>query len=118
MVGEQGFMSAVSSHLSPYQFGVMVKGGCEAMVHGIRIILYAHFDWVVLQVDIVNAFNIGLCKVIFQELWATWDSCPNFFHLFVHFFMAFRFLCTFVIILPQRFFQSFFCLWAHNKATF
>ncbi len=39
------------------------------MVHGIRVTLDAHLDWVVLQVDITNAFNIVLCKAIFHELW-------------------------------------------------
>jgi hypothetical protein len=28
-----------ASHLSPYQFGVIVRGGCETMVHGIQTIL-------------------------------------------------------------------------------
>jgi hypothetical protein len=101
------FCDVFTFHLSPYQFWVVVKRGCEVMVHGIRITLYAHFDWVVLQVDIANASNTCLCKVIFQELWATWGSCPSFLHLFV-LFMAFKFLCILVIILPQRFCQSFF----------
>jgi hypothetical protein len=42
------FCDAFTFHLSPYQFGVVVKKGCEAMVHGIWATLDAHFDWVVL----------------------------------------------------------------------
>lgn len=35
------------------------------MVHDICAILDVHLDWVVLQVDIINAFNIVSHKVIF-----------------------------------------------------
>jgi hypothetical protein len=35
------------------------------MVHGIKITLDAHSTWVVLHVDIANAFNIGLREGIF-----------------------------------------------------
>ncbi len=58
-------------HLSPYQFGVVVRGGCETMVHCIQATLDAHPNWVVHQVDIVIIFNTISCKAIFQELWAT-----------------------------------------------
>jgi hypothetical protein len=52
-------------HLSPYQFEVVVGGGYEVVLHGIWATLDAHFDWVVLHVDIVNAFNTISCKTIF-----------------------------------------------------
>lgn len=45
-------------HLSPYQFKVAVKSGCEVMFHGIWATLDGHHDWAVLQIHIVNAFNI------------------------------------------------------------
>jgi hypothetical protein len=54
-----------SSHLSPHQFGVVVRGGCETMVHDIQFILDVHHDWVVLQVDAVNTFHSILRKAIF-----------------------------------------------------
>ncbi len=38
------------------------------MVHGIRATLDVHLDWVMLQVDIANAFNIIFRKVIFKKL--------------------------------------------------
>jgi hypothetical protein len=59
------FCDAFTSHLSPYQFEVVVKRGCEVVVDGIQATLDAHLDWVVFQVDIVNIFNTILCKVIF-----------------------------------------------------
>jgi hypothetical protein len=31
-----------------------VKGGCEAMVHGIRVALDVHSNWMVLQMDVAN----------------------------------------------------------------
>jgi len=46
----------------------VVKGGCEAMVHGIQVALDVHFNYVVLQMDVVNAFNIISHKAIFEEL--------------------------------------------------
>ncbi len=58
--------NAISSHLSPHQFGVVIKGRCEIMLKRIWATLKDHLDWVVLQVDVANAFNI-----IFQELHAT-----------------------------------------------
>jgi len=61
------FRDAFATHLSPHQFGVAIKGGCEIMVHNIPITLDIHFDLVVLQVDITNAFNIISHRVIFQK---------------------------------------------------
>ncbi len=58
-------------HLSPYQFEVVVGGGYEVVLHGIWATLDAHLDWVVLHVDIANAFNTISRKTIFQELRAT-----------------------------------------------
>jgi uncharacterized membrane protein len=40
------------------------------VVHGIRATLDVHLDWVVLQVDIANAFNFISRKVIFKKLHA------------------------------------------------
>ncbi len=58
----------IFAHLSPHQFGVTVKGGCEAVVHVIQPTLDAHPDWVVLQVDFANALNIISYQVIFKKL--------------------------------------------------
>ncbi len=52
-------------HLSPYQFGVVCKKSYEIMVHGIQATLNAHPNWVMFHVDIINALNIILHKVIF-----------------------------------------------------
>jgi hypothetical protein len=35
------------------------------VVHEVWVMLNVHLDWVVLQVDIVNAFNIVSRKIIF-----------------------------------------------------
>jgi hypothetical protein len=51
-------------HLSPHWFKAVVKRGCEVVIHGIWTILDVHFDWVVFQVDIVNAFNTILRKYL------------------------------------------------------
>jgi len=62
------FHDVITFHLSPYQFGVVVRSGCEAMVYGIWATMDAHSNWVVLQVDIANAFNTISYKAIFQKL--------------------------------------------------
>ena len=39
------------------QFGVGVRGGTEAMVHGVRSLLQEHPDWYVVATDCRNAYN-------------------------------------------------------------
>jgi len=39
------FHNALSIHLSPHDFGVVIKGCCETMVHGILATLDVHLDW-------------------------------------------------------------------------
>jgi hypothetical protein len=65
------FHEAFVTHFSPHQFRVATKGGCEAIIHNIKCTLDLHLDWVVLQLDIANAFNSVLKKVIFQKLYVT-----------------------------------------------
>ena len=48
---------ALQSILVPFQYGFAVPGGAEAVVHGIRAALAAQPDWVILKVDVANAFN-------------------------------------------------------------
>jgi hypothetical protein len=65
------FLNVFASQLSPYQFEVTIKGGCEVVVHGIQTTLDAHCDSMVLQVDIVNTFNTLSRIAIFHELRTT-----------------------------------------------
>lgn len=58
------FCDVFTFHLSPYQFGVIVKKGYEIMIHGIRATLDARPNWVMFEVDIINAFNAISCKLI------------------------------------------------------
>ena len=48
---------ALQSVFLPFQYGFAVPGGAEAVVHGIRAALTARPDWVILKVDVANAFN-------------------------------------------------------------
>ena len=43
--------------LRPVQFGVGVRGGTEAMVHGVRSLLQEHPEWCVAATDCRNAYN-------------------------------------------------------------
>lgn len=38
------FCNVFSFHLSLHKFSVVVRGGCEIMVHGFLIALYVNFD--------------------------------------------------------------------------
>jgi len=48
---------ALSFHLAPQQLGVAVSGGIEVMVHGFRILLELHRDFVVIKIDLRNGYN-------------------------------------------------------------
>jgi len=78
-------LRCVLFHLLLHQFGVAVRGICEVVVHSIQAILNVHLDWVVLQVDMVNAFNSISHNDIFQKLRVARGQLFLFF-LFVHFF--------------------------------
>jgi hypothetical protein len=54
--------------LSLHYFRIIIKRGCETMVHDIQAVVDVHPDSVVLQVDIVNAFNIISLRIIFQKM--------------------------------------------------
>ena len=40
-----------------YQFGVAVKGGCEAVVHGVRALSHLRPDWAFVKGDAEKAFQ-------------------------------------------------------------
>ena len=56
-----GLAEKVSKMLAPFQLGVGVKGGCEALIHTIKAILEEpdtdRDSCSILQVDLQNAFN-------------------------------------------------------------
>ncbi len=83
------FCNAFTTHFSPHQFRVAIKGGCEAIIHDISCTLDLHLDWVVLQLDMANAFNLVSRGVIFQELHAASGDIIQFFP-FVRSFYAFE----------------------------
>ncbi len=58
------FHEAFATHFSPHQFGITTKGGCETIIHGIKCTLDLHPNWVVLQLDVANTFNLVSRRVI------------------------------------------------------
>ncbi len=40
------FQDMFTTHFSTYQFGVVVRGGCKMVVHGVGVVLNIHVDWV------------------------------------------------------------------------
>ena len=70
MVVSSSFKAA--NLLAPLQLGVGVRGGCEAIVHGVRAVLESdevEIDekWL-LQLDLVNAFNLADRNSVFKEV--------------------------------------------------
>ncbi len=68
------FIDIFTEHFSLHQFGVTICGGCDTMVYGVWVMLDLHPYWMVLHVDVRNAFYAVLRLAIFQEL----CFLPNF----------------------------------------
>ncbi len=73
------FYDTFATHFSPHQFRVVTKGSYEVVIHDIRCTLDLHPNWVVLQLDMANAFNLVSRKAIFQEL-----LCNRWRHHTIH----------------------------------
>ena len=86
--------SKASTLFSPHQFGVACPRGVEEIVHKMRTIVADHWhddDFVILKVDMKNAFNavsrqavLDECAQHFPEIlpWVTWcyQSHPRLWH--------------------------------------
>ncbi|KAL2612792.1 hypothetical protein R1flu_024484 [Riccia fluitans] len=108
------FREALADHFSPLQFGVATRGGCETIIHGLRATLDLHPDWVVLQVDIQNAFNTISREVLFHELRAATGSLDQLFP-FVRSFLPVVLPSTFLIALVRMRSPSFHPSQVHIK---
>ncbi len=62
------FKNILVKHFSLHQFSVMTHDRCEIMVHGNWMMLDLDPNWVVLWMDVHNAFNLMSWSAIFQEL--------------------------------------------------
>ncbi len=62
------FHETFTTYFSSHQFGIATKGGCETIIHAIKCTSDLHPNQVVFQLDVANAFNSLLRRVIFQEL--------------------------------------------------
>ncbi len=86
---------SIQEHLSPHQFGVLTFGGYETIHFGIRTLFDLHINWVVMQIDIENAFNNIFQAVIFKDVWDVGGplvSIIPFIELFygAHFFLYYQ----------------------------
>ncbi len=84
------FRDVFVTHFSPDQFEITIKGGCETIIHGIKCTLDLHPNWVVLQLNVINAFNLVSRGVIFQKLCVVGGDIIQIIP-FVHAFYAFEF---------------------------
>ncbi len=82
------FHNAFATHFSSHQFKITTKGNCEIIIYGIKCTLRLHPNWVI-QLDVANAFNLVLRRVIFQKLRVTNGNIIQLI-LFVHAFYAFE----------------------------
>ncbi len=85
LIGEHIFVFLVLRHLKNSFIFSLIQchghGGWEIMVHNIWIVLNIHIEWVMLHVDIANAFNIVFCRSFLgaPKIGGSW---LNFSHLF------------------------------------
>ncbi|CAI7801538.1 unnamed protein product [Closterium sp. NIES-53] len=69
--------------LPSLQFGVAVSAGIEVMAHAVQSALSLHPDWVVLELDVANAFNSFSRSSMFNALQdSPFSSLIPFFRLF------------------------------------
>jgi hypothetical protein len=99
------FHDAFTTHFSSHQFKVTMKGGCETVIHGIRCTLDLHLNWVVLQLDVVNAFNLMSRGVILQKLVQHVVTSYKSSLLYVH-SMHLNLCCFTVIIIVKAMLES------------
>jgi hypothetical protein len=85
-------------HFSPHQFGVTIHDESEIMVHGVWAMSHLHLDWVVLQVDVHNAFNLMSWSAICQKLQSSPNSLDQIFPFVWQFYACSS---------PLYFFQAF-----------
>ena len=78
----KGFSHAMSDRaaaiLSPCQLGVGVRGGCEAIAHTVRQVVddgVGDPDLHILQVDLVNAYNMADRLTTFREMEKLFPDC-------------------------------------------
>ena len=60
----------VADFFEPHQFGVACPSGAEKVVHGLRNCMDEHWnteDFVVVKVDMRNAFNLVSCQAVLDE---------------------------------------------------
>ena len=63
-------LDALVDYLEPLQFMVGVRGGDSKLVHGLRMTMKAHPDWVFVQLDLKNAFNEIKREAVLQAFMA------------------------------------------------
>eukprot|EP00158_Paraphelidium_tribonemae_P006080 Partr_v1_DN27667_c1_g1_i3_m65287 putative NA len=69
-----------ADHLTPHQLGVGVRGGAEAIVHGVNRVIKenAHRDDLsLLKIDFSNAFNAISRKAVFEQVRLISPSISN-----------------------------------------
>ena len=68
---------AVMRHLAPVQVSCGVPGGVSTVIHGMRTLLEVHPDWVIIRIDLRNAFNTVSRAVMLRRF----SEVPGLSHL-------------------------------------
>jgi hypothetical protein len=68
---------------------IAIRRKCDIVVHNIQKTLDVHIEQLVLQVNVVNVFNMIFCMVIFKELYAIGGQLSKLIP-FVCSFLCFR----------------------------
>jgi len=75
-------MNKIKAGCEPSQFSVGTSGGGSQLIMAITLLLEANPDWVIIALDISNAFNEIQRHSILEELWKNIELRPLWYYNF------------------------------------
>ena len=74
------YMNKIKAGCEPSQFSVGTNGGGSQLIMAITLLLEANPDWVIIALDISNAFNEIQRHSILEELWKDIELKPLWYY--------------------------------------
>jgi len=76
------YMNKIKAGCEPSQFSVGTNGGGSQLIMAITLLLEANPDWLIIALDISNAFNEMQHHSILEELWKNTELRPLWYYNF------------------------------------
>jgi hypothetical protein len=99
------FHEAFVTHFSPHQFGVIIKDGCEVVIHGTFILTGLFFSWM-WQMSSIQCKKGSYFKNFVQQMEISYKSSPLLLHS-----MHLDHLCFTIIVIVKMMSQSSHLPW-------